>query len=258
MKTKQQDVELSIIEVSEASLELYLVGRTPLIINRMAEKAKQELLMPKGKKTAADKASNLKHDPIAEYRSSAYTIIDEKAATYIGMPAAAPKRAIASAALDIPGAKKSQIGRLVYVKGEILGVYGTPKMFMSITRSADMAKTPDVRTRCIVDEWALRMTVSFVVPIVKPQMVLRLINAAGIYIGIGDWRPEKGAGNYGQFRPVALAEAKNDEQLQRILKAGRSAQKHALQNPEFYNAETEELFSWFASESKVRGFAATA
>ena len=258
MKPKEKDADLSIIEVTEGGLELYLIGKSPLIINRLAEKAKHELLLPKGKKTTAEKASNLKHDPLAEFRSSAYIIPDETAQTYLAMPSTAPKRAMASAALDIPGAKKAQIGRLCYVQGDLIGVYGVPKMLMSIVRSADMNKTPDVRTRCIIPEWAMKLKITYVVPIIKPQIVLNLNVAAGLYIGIGDWRPEKGAGSFGQYFPQAVAKAESMEQVQKILLAGRKVQKQAMLNPEFYNDETKELFGWFSDTVKERGFTAAA
>ena len=182
-KKAENGSEIYIATVNEAAIECFIVGRTPLIINRLAEKARQELLMPKGRKTAADKAGTLKHNPVQEFRSSAYILRDEKAPTYLAIPSSAPKRALASAALDIPGAKKAQVGRLTYVTGELLGVYGIPKLFMAVTRSADMNKTPDIRTRCIVPEWAIRLKINFVIPILTAEAVLSLLTAAGLYIG---------------------------------------------------------------------------
>lgn len=38
------------------------------------------------------------------------------------------KGAIRSAALDMPGAKKAQIGRLTYIAGDFVGIYGVPKL----------------------------------------------------------------------------------------------------------------------------------
>jgi hypothetical protein len=249
-KKAENGGEIYIAEVNEGSVEAFIVGRTPLIINRLAEKARQELLMPKGRKTAADKAGSLKHNPVQEFRSSAYTIKDDDAPTYLAIPSSAPKRALASAALDIPGAKKAQVGRLTYVTGELLGVYGIPKLFMAITRSADMNKTPDVRTRCIVPEWAIRLKINFVTPILKAEAVLALLNAAGLYIGVGDWRPEKGSGNYGQFTILPISKQAT---IKHILAHGRKEQIAAMENPVAYNDETQELLAWFVEESQKRG-----
>src|SRR5690606_34742133 len=108
---------------------------TPLIMNRMSQKVWQELVLPKGRKTAVEKASTMKHDPIQEYRDSPYRMDDPSAPTVLAMLPTMFKRAMGTAALDTPGAKKAQIGRLVYVEGEKIPVYGVPKVFMSITRS---------------------------------------------------------------------------------------------------------------------------
>jgi len=50
----------------------WLKGKTPIIFNAMSAKAKHDLLLPKGRKTAAEKAQTLKHDPEEEYRNSVY------------------------------------------------------------------------------------------------------------------------------------------------------------------------------------------
>lgn len=238
-----------ILKVTTGQFECCIVGTSPLILNRMSEKAKHELLMPKGRKSVIERATTLKHVPIDEYRASAYTLKDSKQPTLLAILSTAFKGALRSAALDMPGAKKAQIGRLTYIEGEFVGVYGLPKLFMSITRSADMNKTPDVRTRAIVPEWACRLQVTFVQPLIRAQAVANLLAAAGITIGVGDWRPEKGAGSYGQFR---IAD-KDDTDFKRILKeGGRAAQVNALDKPVCYDDETTELLSWFESERASR------
>src|SRR6185436_12971031 len=144
---------------------------SPIILNRMSEKAKHELLMPKGRKTAAEKATSLKHKPVDEFRASAYTLKDASRPTFLAILSTAFKGALRTAALDMPGAKKAQIGRLTYIAGEFVGVYGVPKLFMSIVRSADMNKTPDVRTRAIVPQWACRVSITYVQPLIRAQAV---------------------------------------------------------------------------------------
>ena len=56
--------EISVLKIQQGVVEFCLLGTSPLIFNRMAEKAKRELLMPKGRKTAADRAQSLKHQPV--------------------------------------------------------------------------------------------------------------------------------------------------------------------------------------------------
>lgn len=254
MATKKSTAEESvdIIKVSQGTVECCILGTSPLILNRMSEKAKHELLLPRGRKTAVEKATTLKHNPIEEYRASSYRISDDKAPTHLAHLTTAFKGSLRQAALDMPGAKKSQIGRLTYVEGEYVGIFGEPKLFMSVTRSADMNKTPDVRTRAIVPKWACHLTVTFVQPLIRNQAVANLLAAAGITIGVGDWRPEKGSGSYGQFKLVGH----DDPEYRDIVKnGGRAAQVRALEHPTCYDDETTELLSWFQDEISRRKLA---
>src|SRR5438105_2869034 len=144
---QEKAVEIEVMELDSGKIDVFVVGTTPLICNRVSEKAQHELLFPKGKKTAADKAQSLKHDPLSEFRASPYILLDESAPTLLGALATWFKKGMMTAALDLPGTKKAQIGRLVQVLGERVPLFGVPKLLMSITRGADIARTPDVRTR---------------------------------------------------------------------------------------------------------------
>lgn len=246
-----------ILKVSTGTVTCYLLGTSPLIMNRLSEKVQFELLMPRGRKTDAERATTLKHDPYAEYRASVHRISDPKQ-PLLGLPTLAFKSAIRTAALDMPGAKKAQIGRLTQVNGEYFGVYGVPRLFMRPTRSADMNRTPDIRTRAILKEWACVVTFEYVRPLITSQAVTNLLAAAGITIGVGDWRSEKGSGSYGQFRIVAPSDAT----WKKIVKnGGRVAQQRALEHPVCYDDESTELLSWFDAElaqRKLKGTAAAA
>lgn len=240
---------VDILQVERGHIDVCVLGTSPIILNRMSEKAKRELLMPKGRKTAVEKATSLKHDPMEEYRASAYKLPKADAPTLLAILATSFKGAMATAALDLPGAKKAQIGRLTYVNGDYVPVYGVPQLFMSVTRSADMNKTPDVRTRAIVAQWACRLSVTYIKPLMRPQAVLNLLAAAGMSIGVGDWRPEKGKGNYGQFEIVSP----DDERFVTVIESGtRAVQEQAMESPTCYDDETSSLLSWFEDERGKR------
>lgn len=252
MTTKTKATEaVEIIKVERGQFSVCILGKTPLIHNRMSQKVWRELLAPKGRKTAAEKASTMKHDPLTEFGNSPYLLADSKEPTYLAIMPSAFKRAMQSAALDMPGAKKAQIGRLVNIEGEMIGIYGVPKLRMDITRSADINRTPDVRTRACCEEWACKLTISYTKPILREQAIINLLYAAGFQSGIGDWRQEKGSANYGCFEIVSSA----NTEFQRIVKTqGRAAQKSAMKNPVAYNSEAEEMLAWFDVELKRRGF----
>lgn len=250
MAKAEKVTEIQVVQMDRGEVQFCILGTTPIILSRMSQKGMRELLLPKGRKTAGDKASSLKHDPMQEFRDSPYTDTSDDGATYLQALAVWFKKGMACAALDIPGANKSQIGRLCWACGERLSLYGVPQLHMSITRSADMNRTPDVRTRAIVPKWACRLTVQFAKPQLSDVAITNLLVAAGMLSGCGDWRNQKGSERYGCYEPVA---ADNPEFLSIIKSGGRKAQLAAMESPEFYDQETEDLFRWFETEVVARG-----
>lgn len=255
MAKKAESAELIIAQVERGEITFCILGTTPLILNRMSEKAMRELLLPKGRKTTAERAVSLKHDPIAEFKASPYLDRDPKAPTYIQHLASSFKGALCDAALDVPGSNKRQIGRLAWVNSERISIYGIPQMLMSVVRSADMNKTPDIRTRCIIPKWCCQITIGYAKPMLNETSLMNLLVSAGVTQGTGDWRPGKGKGTYGSFEPVS----QNHPEYVHLRKhAGRVPQMAAMDHPEFYDQETEELFNWYREELGRRGRSAEA
>lgn len=249
-KAAEGSGEIVIKDIQRSSMTVKIIGTSPLICNRMAVKAWHELLAPR-KKTAADRANSLKHNPVEEFRNSPYMIDDPKSPTAIGVMASGFKKAMATAAMRVGGAKKTEISQLVYVPGELINVYGLPRVFLAITRSADVSRTPDVRTRCIVPEWAIELPLTWVQGTLNQTSIMNLLNAAGFVCGVGDWRQEKGSGSFGSF---TLVTEDNEAEFERIKKeGGRAAQLAAFAEPVAYNTESAEMLSWFEAEIKARG-----
>lgn len=252
-KADGTEAVLDIEQLQTESTMITLVGTKPLICSRMSEKAKGDLLLGGRRKTAAEKASVAKHDPYEEFLASPYTLRDEGDPAWIAILGSAFKGAMATAALDLPGARKTQIGRLVTVEENRVPIFGKPMLFMAVTRSADINHTPDIRTRAILPEWACQLTISYVTPLINSTSIVNLIAAAGITAGVGDWRPEKGKGSYGQFRIAAP----DDEVFVRLREQwGRGAQQVAMEDPEPYDDETENLMQWYQVETRRRGLKA--
>jgi len=257
MATKPSEIGNDVLSLEFDSATYCLLGKTPLINNRMSTKARQSLLVPprSGRMTTAEKATNQKHDPLAEFAASPYTFRDDTAPTFIAALAVWFKKAMMTAALDMPGTKMAQMGRLLRVEGERLPLYGVPHLLMAVTRNQDMNHTPDIRSRAILPHWAAEITVTFPVPLVKGQMVTNLLAAGGRLCGVGDWRQQKGSGDFGLFDIVAPTDP---AYLAVVATGGRSAQVAAMAAPECYDDETAELLSWFDSEMsnrKLRGVA---
>jgi hypothetical protein len=263
MATAKKPSDSGHIEISRLvtqEITFNVVGDTPLICNRQSEKAKRQLLLPPLPQNKAQRTQTLKHNPLEEFRASPYLNRNDPAApTWLHLPTGMFKKCISTAALDTPGSSKAQIGRLVSVKSAtpgILGrrvmaiyVWGIPHMRADMVRQAGISKTPDVRFRACLPEWATTVTYTFVPSIISPQSIYNLLDAAGIICGIGDYRVEKGAGDYGQFHIVG----EDDEDWHRIVKSGgRDVQVAAMEKPPFYDDDTRELVEWFDEEIERR------
>lgn len=240
---------VQIIQIRRAECTFYIKGTEPLILNRMAEKAKRALLIGSTRKGEAEKAASQKHDPIQEYRDSAYRHVGDSGPTRLYLPSTAFKGVLCTAALDMPGAKKTQVGRLVWVKERSIDIYGVPQLSMMVVRSADIKRTPDIRTRAIVPSWACKVTINYATPFIKDATIANLLSAGGITCGVGDYRQEKGKGWYGQFEPTS---EDDEEVLELIANGGREAQDRALATPVCFDAESEEMLNWYQAEMAAR------
>src|SRR6185312_3876565 len=146
--------------------------------------------------------------------------------------------------LRVPGATKTEIGQLVHVVGEWVPIYGIPLLDIRPIRNAGVTKTPDMRTRPFVARWCAKFDVRYIMPITSSD-VGKLCAAAGIIMGVGDGRPEKGAMDFGQFKLVG----EDDREWRIISNAyGKKEQLKAIANPDTYNAKSQRLLSWYDSE----------
>lgn len=239
---------MDVIQVDRAVRTACVLGTSPIILNRVSEKSIHELLYPAPRKTTADKKHFLKHDPLSEYRSSAYAHLSNREPTRLRLKGACFAEALRSVALDVPGTTKTEMRRSTSVDGEYVDLFGIPQLFMTGVRNSDRNKTPDIRTRAVVPEWACYVTFSCTTPVMNIHTVAQLLAAAGMMRGVGDWRPEKG-GVFGKYELVD----EDDQRFVEILKSGgRVAQDDALDKPGFYDLDSMELFEWFEGEKKRR------
>jgi hypothetical protein len=237
------------IDMRPQVLTVCLLGQTPLIFNRQSEKARRGLLYPSGPKTKGEKATTLKHEPLEEFRDSPYVNRDETEQTLFHFPSGAFKKAIASAAVDMPGIAKAQVNRLCSIASTQINIFGKPYLKADMVRQAGMSRTPDVRFRCCLKQWACSLDVTFMASLISGEELSMLVGAAGLIIGVGDYRVEKGAGDFGQFRVV---DRQDKRWLNIIATQGRAVQVATMKDVVYYDDETEDLVEWFYTESARR------
>lgn len=249
MAVKKAETEIHVPPLSRGVIKLRIIGQTPLFMNRMAAKAKQQLLVGGRKKTAADKAK-LKHDPLSEYRDSMERLPGD-APTCLAMRVVALKAAMCTAALETAGITKTSAQRLLFMPGDLVPLYGTPELRMDVVRSADINRTPDVRTRAFLPKWGAEIEVQHILPQLPVSSVITLAANAGVLVGIGDFRQEKGKGAFGSFR--VLADGQEDPEWDDLVaNHAATAQRRAIDEPAFADDDTAELMEYFGAEQTRR------
>lgn len=241
---------LQIDALKQGRVTLRMIGMTPLYFNSMSLKVKATLAFGGTKKTTAEKRE-LKHNPEQEFRDSVYTQMTGD--TLLCFPAPGVKGAMATAALETPGVTKTSVQRLIFLPQPRVNIWGRPQLKMDVVRSADMNKTPDIRTRAFLPRWCAEVDIAFVMPTLSVHSVVSLLSNAGVVVGIGDFRQEKGRGSFGTF-VVAGSQDMGDWQeiWDEITQEERAVQEAAMANPEFADHDTAALMEILQHERATR------
>jgi hypothetical protein len=247
-KPSSETAEIQVAPSKMVSLNLRIVGQQPLFQNRMANKVIWSLLVGSRKKTKAERLE-IKHNPLEEFRNSAEIV--PSGPTALGLRVTAIKGAMCTAALETAGVTKTSAQRLLFMPGDFYELYGIPQLRMDVVRSADMNRTPDVRTRAYLPVWGAAVTLRYCVPQFSATSVVTLLCNAGLLIGVGDFRQEKGKGGYGTFR--VLGDGESDAEWDELVAGhGRKAQEAALANPEYADRDTADLMERYMGEVQRR------
>jgi len=248
-KATNTSTTMEIHALKQGRVKLRMIGQTPMYFNSMGAKAWRDLLVGGGRKTAAQK-KEIKHNPEQEFRDSVYKKSDGD--TYLCFPAAGVKGAMATAALETGGITKTSVQRLIFLPESQIQIWGKPYLKMDIVRSADMNKTPDVRTRAYLPNWCAEVDIKFVTPTLSTMSIVSLLQNAGTIVGIGDFRQEKGRGSYGTFSVAGSEDMGEYQEIwDDITQEGRAVQELAMENPECVDEQTAELMQ-FIQEERLR------
>ena len=202
----EQVITIPALDIRTATIKI--VGDSPLIMHKWAEKAKKEIL-DKQMKKAKSKGHDAK-DPFADFISSMYWLDGEpedetpegfakaiENGARFGFPATAIKAAAVAAAYraEITKNKVSMNGAF-HIIGEFVEIHGTPIMREDMVRIA--MGTADIRYRGEFPEWWAEFTVRYNAAVLSLEQLINMINMGGFACGIGEWRAEKG-GVYGSY-----------------------------------------------------------
>jgi hypothetical protein len=188
--------QVHIDRIPAETIRVPIVGTSPLIVHRFSEKAKRQMLdAMQGRKSPKQPK-----DPQAEFEASLYMMKD---GTY-GFPTIAFKAATVGAS-RFYGKDVTLVGlrQTMFFRGEpgddgqaMCRIEGVPVMREDAVR---VGQGSDLRYRGQFTEWSTAVDVTYVTSSLTRESVLSLIDAGGMGVGVGEWRPEK-RGDFGTYR----------------------------------------------------------
>lgn len=225
MATTKKSATIEIKPMELQTVDITIVGTTPLIIHAWSDKAKQMMLdKQRGKATKA------KHEikiPVNDFMAACYWLTEQPELGADDEEAEANyQAAIATGAkfgFPVTGIKQSAImgakrGGLDVVATELRGSFflegateastndiaeiisEPPIMREDMVKVGGMSKTADIRYRPQFDNWEIPMRMTYNVNgKYSLEQLLNCFNVGGFVCGIGEWRPERDGQN-GMYR----------------------------------------------------------
>jgi len=203
---------VNIPQLQIETVELRLVGTSPLVTHAWSEKAKQMMRDKQGKKAKrgkeakvpahdfaeaaywlSDKPTELPSDPDEAYTA----VMEAAAAACFGFPTVAFKAAAVAGAGFVDGITKVGTRGAFHVRGEYAQIIGPPPVMREDMVRVGMG-TADLRYRPMWEEWEVVLTIDVNTTAMSVEQVVNLFNVGGFACGVGEYRPEKN-GSWGRF-----------------------------------------------------------
>ena len=191
------EAAIQIDRIDAETIDVPIIGTSPLIMHNWSTKAKRIMLeAQQGRKTPKEK-----RDPEGEFTSALYRIGNDR----YGFPAIAFKAAtIGGARFYGKSVTMTSLRQCLFFKGiltdadpqSLVEIHGEPKMREDMVRVG--MGSADLRYRPEFVGWSATLRITYVRSMVDRQSVLSLVDAGGMGVGIGEWRPEK-KGDFGCY-----------------------------------------------------------
>lgn len=197
------DAQLQIDRIAAETLLVPIVGTSPLIVHNFSEKSKRQMLdAQQGRKKVKEA-----RDPKAEYEAAFYRISREDGTTGYGFPVTAFKAAtIGAARFYGKSVSMTVLRQAMFMKGiltagdpqQLVEITGEPRMREDVVRLGGPSRSADLRYRPEFWPWTATLQVTYVTSMLARTSVLSLIDAGGMGVGVGEWRPER-RGEFGTY-----------------------------------------------------------
>lgn len=194
--------QIQIDRIAAETLLVPITGTAPLIVHNFSEKSKRQMLdAQQGKKRVKEN-----RDPQAEYEAALYRISRDGQTAY-GFPVTAFKAAsIGAARFYGKSVSMTALKQAIFMRGELtpgdpqqlVEILGEPRMREDVVRLGGPSRSADLRYRPEFWPWTATLQVTYVTSMLSRSSLLSLIDAGGMGVGVGEWRPEK-RGEFGTY-----------------------------------------------------------
>lgn len=190
--------EIHISKIGTETLRVPVAGTMPLIVHNFSDKAKRQMLDAQQGRKSPKQA----REPQAEYEAAFYRTKEG-----YGFPVTAFKAATVGAARFYgKDVRMTDLRQFVFMRGDIsdndpqalVEIYGVPRMREDVVRLGGPSRSADLRYRPEFPTWSTVLEVTYVKSSLSRDSLLSLIDAGGLGIGVGEWRPEK-KGEFGTY-----------------------------------------------------------
>ena len=196
-RATNEEILIQLPKLNLQTMQVNLVGDSPLICHAWSKKAKQEMLDKQMKKAKQAKAAK---DPQRDYEESLYVHPEGG----YGFPAVAFKASAVDACSHIAGYTKVEARGAFHINVDLVKIEGKPSPREDMVKIA--MGTADIRYRGEFRKWKCSFTVRYNANMVTPEQILNLFNTAGFAIGVGEWRPQRD-GSFGMFHVATKGES---------------------------------------------------
>lgn len=202
--TTETSAAIEIDRIAAQTWRVPIEGLSPLIVHNFSAKSKRQMLeAQQGKKKLKEV-----RDPKAEYEAAFYRINDSISGELrYGFPVTAFKAATTGAARFYDkSVSMTALRQFMFMRGiltdadpqQLVEIIGEPRMREDVVRLGGPSRSADLRYRPEFPEWRATLEVTFVTSSISLGSVISLIDAGGLGIGVGEWRPEK-RGEFGKY-----------------------------------------------------------
>lgn len=192
-----KDNVIALQPMQRERMEIRLIGDSPLVVHKFAEKAKQQMRDKQSKKA---KQGREVRNPEDDFNQARY-VID---ADHDGFPATAFKQAAVNSARYVEGLTMTELWGAFHVNlgHELVPIEAAgPVMredFVRVGGKGPGTGSADLRYRPEYFPWAITLDVVFNARAVSAEQLINLFSIAGFAIGVGENRPQK-KGQWGMF-----------------------------------------------------------